>query len=485
MPEPTKNDVVEITKKETVEIVTDGKTVAADSPLAAIFDKMEQGKSVEEAANEVRQPVERKEPVKADALPSPEVQKQLEESSLAKQLEADQLKKNAPAEVVETPEVQTEQKVPDKVEEVPEEELQVLTSDKPKTAKRIQALLERTRKIQESEASTKKELEARDAKLKEMEAELAKAKTVTVNPETEAAIQQQQQELAMFRRRYILEKDPEVKAKYDDRIAATEQPIAEILERNGAKGLAAIVKEEGGWLNFTRSNRTLTLADGPKSAAEVADLVMQHLPFADRQALQSITIEQISTKRERDRFFEEEQKKANEYFKQQEEAAKRGSLEQQQQIEAAKKIIADFKADMAAKNEWLKDKEIPVTATAEQKAAIEEENRHTHQIRQELDKAIGVKDIPGMLEVVKNAVSYHQERREHARTKAAAEALKAENAKLKSDLDKIKNASRTVNRPGSLLAGGGPESKSEKKSPQSIEEAFELLAQGKRLSDDE
>lgn len=484
MPEETKpNDVVEVQKRETVEILTDGKTLSADTPLAAIFDKMEQGKSVEEAANEVANRKveapkdEKAEPAKETATPDKEEQAKLEESGLAKQLEADQKKKE---EVVTAPE-----KTEHKADEVPEEELQVLQTDKPKTAKRIQALLERTRKIQEQEALTKKELAARDEKLKQLEEELTKAKSVTVDPATTEAIKQQQEELAMHRRRYLLDKDPEVKSRFDDRIAAAEKPVAEVLLRNGGgESLVKMIEQEGGWLAFSRSNKMVTLKDGQRPAAEVADLILSALPFADRQTIQAVTLEQITTKRERERFFDEEQKKASEYFRKQEEAVKQGTEQHRKQVEEAKQLIQKFRDDTIAKNEWLKEKEIPVDATPEQKAALEDDNKHTKQIRQELDKAIGVNDIPGMLEVVKNAVQFYQERREHARTKAQADAVRAENAKLKAELDRIKNASKTVNRPGSILAAN-PAKETEKKAPQTLEEAFAVLERAKLEGSDE
>lgn len=488
MTETKPNEVVETTKKETTELITDGKSHSSDTALSAVFDKMEQGKTVQEAAAEVKTgsiaPVQKTErqPAKETAKPAPDEQKKLEETGLNQQLEADQAKKDAEAkaaaDALKTQEVQ-------KSEEVPEEELQVLQTDKPKTAKRIQALLERTKKIQESEANTKKELEARDVKLKQIEDELAKAKTQTVDPATQEALKQREDELAMFRRRYELDNDPVVKSKFDDRIVSTEKPIGEILTRHGAAPLSKIVEEEGGWLAFSRSHRQIQTADGVKPAAEVAELVLQNLPFADRQTIQSIAMEQIATKREKDRFFEEEKKKAVDYFKQKDEQAKKGSVEYQRQVAEAAKVIEDFKKDMEAKNEWLKEKEVPANASTEQKAAIEEDNRHTKQIRQELDRAIGVKDIPGMLEVVKNAVQYHQERRAHARTMAAVEALKKDNAKLKDELDNFRKASKTTNKAGSLLTGSGPAHENKKEAPKSLEEAFDLIASGKSLSDDE
>lgn len=470
----TNNDVIITQKRETVELLDSaGNTANRDTPLAAIFEKMERGATVQEAVDSTK-PKEEKKEVQQTIQ---ETTKQPEKTELEKRLEDTQDKKDVVKEEVKQPEIKNG-------DEVPEEELQVLQTDKPKTAKRIQALLSRVNAIKESEANTKKELEARDAKLKELDAQLVEAKKVTVDPATEAAIKQQQDELAMFRRRYELDKDPEVKSKFDDRISSSEKPIAEVLTRNGAaESLLKIVEQEGGWLNFSRSGRLVSLADGQKPAAEVAELIMQAIPFADRQTIQSVTMDQISTKRDRERFFQEEQKKATDYFKRKEDEAGKATVEYQKQVEEAKKTIETWQKKVTTENEWLKEKEIPATASAEQKTALEEDNKYTKQLHQLLTKAINTKDIPGMLEVVKESVQYHQERRLHAKTQATAEALRQENLKLKDELTRFKNASRTTSKAGSLLAEGNtPPQK--KQPPQTIEEAFDMIAAGKSPFDE-
>jgi hypothetical protein len=463
----TNPDVGIVDKKETVELLDhSGSNLSRAGALSSIFEKMEQGVPVEEAVK-VAEPK-----AKTTEEPKQEPPQETAEQKAARE----NAEKEASEKQRQEEEARRKAELETAAKEVPEAELQVLQSDKPKTAKRIQALLQKIEATNAEVTKTKAEAKEKADKLAELEQKLSQVKTV--DPTTDEAIKKQLEELNMFRRQYELDKDPEVKAKFDDRIASSEKPIADILTRHGAEGLAKIIQEEGGWLKFAQSSRPIQLKDGPKPAAEVADLVLQNLPLADRQMIQSISMDQISTKRERDRFFEEERKKASEYFKKREEESQQLTKKQQAEFEAAAKSIQDWKKEMTTKTEWLKEKEIPSSATPEQKAAIEDDNKHTKQINQMLERALGAKDIPTMLEVVKDSVSFHQERRLHAQTQAKLELANKEIIRLKNEADNFKKASRSVpSRPGSLLASSGD--KQEPKKPASIEEAFAEIEQQK------
>ncbi len=474
---------------------TNGNAFPKDNNLASIFDKIESGQKASDAIEEVmtNQPkskdVKQVEVTKEDkkeekkAEPS-DLEQKLNETQKTKddeEITRDGLKKAEEVKVENTEEKKevVEDKKEEKDPDAPaDDELQVLPHDKPKTAKRIQALLKKIDQANSVVATTRKEADERAAKLKELEAKLSEVKTV--DPKTDEAVNKQLNELAMYRRRYDLEKDPEVKTKYDDRVANLDGQIPAILSKNRAgDGLLKLIAEEGGWLKFSQSNRQVPLDDGKiVPAAELADMIVKALPFADRKAIDSITLEQIQTKRDRERYFKEQETTANEFFKKRDEEAAAGSAAHQKQIKEATDLIQNWEKETVNKTEWLKEKEIPANATPEQKAAIEDDNRYTKQLHSLLKKSLTTKDIPGMLEVVHDSVAYYQQRRENSKLLAENKALKDAVTAKQAELDKFKSSSRTTSRAGSISQAATSATIKEKK-PEGLEAALDAILSGK------
>src|SRR6185436_18362386 len=99
-------------------------------------------------------------------------------------------------------------------------------------------------------AKTKAEAAEKATKLAEYEKKLSEVKTA--DPATEEKIKTQLDELAMYRRRYELDKDPNVKVKYDQRVEAAEKSIIETLKRrNAGEALLKLINDEGGWAKFS------------------------------------------------------------------------------------------------------------------------------------------------------------------------------------------------------------------------------------------
>lgn len=487
MPQDPLPDVRTIHKQETAELLdVNGNTLQRSGSLAGIFDRMEAGISADEAAKQV-QDEEAKKPSKQEAK-KPEQEKvkdgldKVLDKAQEVKLEDDDISRaslRARSEVKDEvkPEAEKQTKPED---EVPEDELQVLPHDKPKTVARIKALLKKIDTVNSTYAETKKQADERATKLAELEKKLSEVKVA--DPVVDEAVKKQLDELAMFRRRYDLEKDPDVKSKYDDRISGAETPISEILVRNGAGDeLIKIIKEEGGWLKFSQSPRMIRLENGPIPAAEVADLILKNLPFSDRKEVDSLSTEQITTKRERERFFQEQQKTAAEYFKKKEQEASKGSEDYQRQVAEAAKVIETWNKDIMEKNEWLREKEVPADATPDKKASIEDDNKYTKQLNGLLKKAVETKDINGMLEVVLDSVQYYQERRSHAKTQAALALEKKTVAKLQAELDKFKNGGRSVAKSGSISGNGTAPGESKPSAPATLKDAFDRIASGESL----
>lgn len=486
----------QITQNSTVEVLdSNGKTLdRGTSSLANLFDKMEEAKGEGRSTEDViKDDLSKRHIITQEEKPAEKVVEKIveEPNELEKKLgiEVKNKTEEKPAQekVAEKPAdkpADAEKKIEDvKQDDVPDDELQVLPHDKPKTAKRIQALLKKIDSINAESSKTKAERDEKNAKLAEYEKKLTEFKPV--DPKTDEAVKKQLDELAMYRRRYGLENDPEVKTKFDDRIAATvataDSEIPTILSKNQASpALLELIKNEGGWSKFSQSNKPVTLSDGNTvSSSELAEIIVSKLPFTDKSRLQSFTIEQIQLQREKERYFKEEQAKATDYFKNLEESNKKQTIEQQQKMQEMSKTIETWVSDIKSKNDWLKEKPIPASATAEQKAAIEEENKYTNQLNSLLEKNLKVSSINESLDLVFDATRYYQERRQTAK-------LLEENAKLKAQLDakaaeviRAKNSGRSVPKSGSLIGGGSKDIQLPTKAkPTSLEDAFSAIERG-------
>jgi hypothetical protein len=477
-------------------ILPPNSTGSTAGALSDIFNKIEsaksEGKSAQEAIAAPTPEPEAKTEVKEEVKPEPK-----EESDLSKKLAAAQEKKDDDGEITreklraaseekkEEPKVEEKKPEVKPEDEVPEDELKVLPADKPKTAKRIQALLRKIDTVNTEVTKTKAEASEKAAKLAELEKKLSEVKPI--DPATDAKVKEQLDELSMYRRRYELDKDPEVKTKYDARVEAAETSITSILKaRQAGDGLLKVIQEEGGWAKFSSSNRLLPISDGEGgtknvAAAEVADLILQNLPLGERKALEGAMMEQYQTKRDKERYFKEQQDTAAEFFKKREEETQRQTVEQQKQAEAARKQIDEW-SQKTLESDWLKDKVPDAKATATEKAAIDEHNKYNAQLRGLFKKAISTHDLPGLMDIMTDSVRFYDERR-------VSSSLRNENAKLKADLaakqaeiDRFKGAGRSVPKAGSIATSPTSSSSSRGELPTDISSAFDRIEREGRSS---
>ncbi len=495
----TQNENGQVVKKETTEIIDNGQTLnSQNSNLASIFDKLEAGKedgiSNKEALKDEGKVVESA-PQKKEDKKEVVAEVKEEKTDLEKKLDATVEAKGVDEEVTREKLLAATEKKADKGpakaedkkesgEEVPEEELQVLPHDKPKTAKRIQALLKRAENLSGEFGRTKAE---KESIAKERDELVEKLKTVkTVDPKVEEDVKKNLDELAMYRRRYELDKDPEVKTKFDSRVDSAESAItATLVKRNAGKGLLDLIKEEGGWSKFSESNRIVTIPDGEGgnksvTAAEMSEAVLQALPLGDRKAIEAAMVDQINTRRDKDRYLKEQQDQAVEYFKKKETEASKGSEEYQKQVEESKKVIEEYKKK-TLDSEWIKDKPVPANASPVEKAAIEEHNKYNSQLRTVFNKAIGTKSLNDLLEVVTDSVRFYDERRVSSSLRKENEALKAQLEAKQKEYDKFRTAGRSVGRSGSIATAPAHDSTSSDR-PKSLDEAFDRLDKGESLS---
>lgn len=499
-----------ITKQETTEVLdNNGNTSPSEGAktLSDIFDKMIEAKSegedpklaikeVEQQKAEQVKPEPKAETVKEEPAAKSEpsdLDKKLEDKKPAAEEPAkeedvsrDSLRKMFEKKDSEKAKVADKEEKKDTLEDVSEEELQVLPHDKPKTAKRINALLSKIKEVESRETETRKQAEEKAKRLAELEQQLSTVKSS--DPTTDEKIKAQLDELAMYRRRYELDNDPELKEKFDTRIEAQESAIVDHLKKRGATDeLVKLIQNEGGWARFASSNNTMTLPDedgGTRqvSMAELAETIINALPLGERKAIEAAMMDQIQTQSAKKLHYEDQVKKAKEYFSKRDEEGRKAQAEQQRQIEEARKSVEKWQSEVE-QSDWLKDKELPAKATPEQKQAIQEHNRYNAQLRSLLKKAVSTTDLNGMLEIVHDSVRYYDERRNTASLKREVDSLRAELQAKQAELDKFKGASRSVPRAGSVSSNASAPTAPEKR-PRSLEEAFDRLSRGESINEE-
>lgn len=504
------SDETIITKQETSEVL-DNKGNSSPSEgaktLSDIFDKMIEAKSegedpklaikeVEQEKAEQAKPEPKAETVKEEPAAKSEpsdLDKKLEDKKPAAEEPAkeedvsrDSLRKMFEKKDAEKAKAADKEDKKDTLDDVSEEELQVLPHDKPKTAKRINALLSKIKEVESRETETRKQAEEKAKRLAELEQQLSTVKSS--DPTTDEKVKAQLDELAMYRRRYELDNDPELREKFDTRIEAQESAIVDHLKKRGATDeLVKLIQNEGGWARFASSNNTMTLPDedgGTRqvSMAELAETIVNALPLGERKAIEAAMMDQIQTQSAKKLHYEDQVKKAKEYFSKRDEEGKKAAAEQQRQIEEARKSVEKWQSEVE-QSDWLKDKELPSKATPEQKQAIQEYNRYNSQLRSLLKKAVSTTDLNGMLEIVHDSVRYYDERRNTASLKREVDSLRAELQAKQAELDKFKGASRSVPRAGSVSSNASAPTATEKR-PRSLEEAFDRLSRGESINEE-
>lgn len=477
--------VTQVEKKETVEVLgLDGKNQQQASPLAGIFDAMVKGKEEgKDAKAVIKEQTQQAKPAKQEKAEEPAKEVAAKEANHEAEKAPEKQKTDLGEALTKGQEKKSSEAAAG--DEISEEDLKVLPTDKPKTAKRIHTLLKKIDAVTSEVTKTKQEAQEKATKLAELEKKLSETKTV--DPKVEEERQKQLDELAMYRRRYELDRDPELKSKFDSRITQAEESIMTTLKGNRApEWLTKAIETAGGWNSFAASSKTFSLQgeDGVESvsAAELADRVLKALPVTERNLVQAAMMDQVQTSREKDRFLKEEQAKAKEYFAKREESEKQSRLQSEKQVEEAKKVLSEWRSKVDAE-EWLKDKQVAANASDQEKEQAKEWNEYNKQIKKEVDKALAASDINSLLEVVHNSARYHAERRNVGVLQKENEKLKAALAEKDKEITKIKSAGKTIPKSGSIAMPSSTTQKETK--PVSLEDSFNAIARKKMESLDE
>lgn len=337
-------------------------------------------------------------------------------------------------------------------EEVPEHELAVLPTDKPSTKRRIEAFLSKEKKLREESDVLRKELE-----------EAKKQPATQVNLEEVERIKQEKAaadaELTKYRRLHDINNDPEFKSKFDEPITQAETTIKETLKKyNFSEPTLKAIEAEGGFAAFSRSNKTFQvpqIVDGVQqdvtmTASQLAKHWLDNLQVADQEDIRRSIGEQQSLERQKKSTIEKEVAGAREYFTKRDEEMRKSQeaavSTQRQMTETFEKLVNEAESSV----NWLKDKELPANATADQKKEVEDYNKFQKELRGILRKHPTKPEE--YFEIIRGAAEAHYLRREEGSLRKELEAARSEIAKLKGNM-------KTTTKSGSLMTAPKPQPK--------------------------
>lgn len=371
---------------------------------------------------------------------------------------ADEPKEEAPAAPVEEakePEAKVEPAKEEDLEDAPVDELREMPHDKPATRRRIRTFLKRENEL-------KSKAESYKAKMAELE------KRPAVNAEEieklKSEYEQTKTDLLRYRRRYEIDNDSEIKDRFVKPIEEAESNITATLAKyNVSEATMKLIKDAGGLANFSRSGKVFKVnkrvIEKDPETGETKEVVrafendasyivkdwLDDMNPIDAEYTRAQLGKQFNLQDERKKFIEIETSRATEYFSQAEQQRK-------QQQETFEKETADKRAqykkwadETLAKEEWLKEKEVPANASEDMKKSIQEHNDFVKQARSHVIDPMPIIGTPDAI----RATILDAQRAKH---------LQRENTRLLKELEETKSktekavaATRTTSSKGSLL----------------------------------
>jgi hypothetical protein len=365
-------------------------------------------------------------------------------------------------------------------------EVESLKTGKRETKERFSTILRELKAEREAGNMTKKEYEASKAEINALKAKLEEASKGVKIPED--VIKQQQterEELAMFRRQYDLERDPQVKKEFDDLIKSNEDGICKTLSEAGVPEKAIeMVKNSGGWAAFSKSREPMSWNEFDDNGevvtkrgtkADYAATVTRVIDSADNAAIQARVGQQFLLKDRRSQFIAEEKKRALDYFSNREAQMNSLSEGQKYMIKKAKDDYLSWADKMEKEAEWLKEQAINDKASAEEKARIEALNKHTQEVKQYIRSARDATTLDGFSKFVERGAKGLRDSFEVEPLRKTVQEQIKQIESLKSELSKVRSGGRSVPKSGGVTASGEPKTETRKTTASTVDDILNDL----------
>jgi len=374
-------------------------------------------------------------PIAAKAAEEKKEEKKEEPKSRSSRLLADDDKEEKPAKA-EKKEEKKEKKEPTVTDDEIEQELDAPHTEKSKN--RFHELHGRWKAAEAKAATTAKAIAEKDKMLAELETKM-KEQAAKSGPDPE--MQKKLEQLEMYQRRFDLEGSDHVKNTFDARITRSEENIYSTLQTAGIKfkGMdekqsIEFIKKQGGFRGFARA------------FPEVAENMLDALPLIDKKSLEAAVTSQIQLEQEKTHYITTESGKAKEYFEAQRkeaEAAKANQVTPEKRKELQQAAIKKLADDMYGKYPFFKEAEVPSDASGEERERLTGENAFAKEMRETLASHLQPANDEEFIDTALAATLAHKFKRD-------AVALRKEVKQLQSDLERLKNGSRTGGRGGAL-----------------------------------
>jgi hypothetical protein len=333
-----------------------------------------------------------------------------------------------------------------------------------KSARRFRELHRRWKDAEGKISKTAAEGKAKEEKLQKMEQEMAELKAGKGASDEE--IKKEKEELMQYRRRYDLEKDPQIKQQFDERIKTTNDTIGSVLARNGVKkeDIEAI-QREGGFNAYINAN--------PSGAEEF----LNSLGIIDRRKIETALTEQDLVTRAKDDYIKRETANASHWFEERDKAAAAEKAKQPdpaKTVELEKRVFENWSENVFKELPYFHEAEIPSDASAEVRTRIEKENQFARELKTTLKANLQPANLQEKVDIALSATLAFRLRRKLDEAEATLAALKKENTELK-------NADATTPRSGNSMTSGGTDTPKAEKFP-SFSSALDKLERGGSLS---
>lgn len=302
-----------------------------------------------------------------------------------------------------------------------------------------------------------------------------------------------EKELLHFRRRYSLDNDKEIKAKYDDVITASETSILEKLKSAGVSEAAInAVKSHGGFENFSRSNTIFNVkskdADGNEAvrqitAAELAKNWLDTMPIGDAKYVEAKMIESFNLRDAKKREVEKLTAEAESYFAEQRKAEEQRVKQSEGVLEQSKAAYNKWATEWTGKQQWLSEQPVNPGDSPEKQQAAKEHNSFVVKVKQLVNAASSLNSIEDYAALVEGAARSAYLSRELSRARAELEAAKA-------NLEKMNKGMKSTQRGGTVVGKGLISEKEAKKEEsgsalESFQRDLDKLRAGGSIDNDE
>jgi len=310
----------------------------------------------------------------------------------------------------------------------------------------------------------------KDQRLTEVQAELNTLQEKIAAVEGVGApeeIQEQLNELKQYRRRYAIERDPEIQQRFQGKIDESNELMDEALDSAGVSvKMRSHIKEMGGVAAFLKSGDTIDFLEPgqtKKQKLTPGQYISKALANARAVAPDAAAIfeSELAAQRrldkEKAKFMEGETKESKEYFDKIENREAEISKLGENAEEELEKVILSFKTTVHTRD-WMKNLVAPADASDDVKKAVDVDNAFRKDLRGYFDLQT---QIPAVREAAKRTTTQQQADElarliiDSARVFHVERELKAEKARsefLQKEIDKVRKGSRST--PEKKTTGG-------------------------------